>query len=340
MELTPIAHIRSDFSEKFGIPRQSGLVEELTANVVFTPEFRDPAALRGIGGWTAQYVAMRTMGWPDAFLETDAGVKHALPDRSAKELLALAEKIDAPIGCSLMGVSGIPTDHPRFLGMQGMHGHYACSTAMHRSDCIIALGTRFNDRVTGDRTKFAKGAKLVQIDVDGSELSKNVAAVCGMRGDVKLTLQRLVELVSPAEHPEWRGTVEGFQSTEAEGRDVRTGLTPRNALLTLDRHLTEATPVATDVGQHQMWAAHDPVLPEAPAVHFQRRAGHHGLRHGRGHGGPDGYRGACRAGHRGRQLRHEPQRAGYRRDEPGAPGDSPAQQRRAGHGAAVADAVL
>ena len=111
-----------------------------------------------------------------------------------EELLALEEKIDAPIGCSLMGVSGIPTDHPRFLGMQGMHGHYACSTAMHRSDCIIALGTRFNDRVTGDRTKFAKGAKLVQIDVDGSELSKNVAAVCGMRGDVKLTLQKLVEL--------------------------------------------------------------------------------------------------------------------------------------------------
>ena len=172
-----------------------------------------------------------------------------------EELLALAEKIDAPIGCSLMGVSGVPTDHPRFLGMQGMHGHYACSTAMHRSDCIIALGTRFNDRVTGDRTKFAKGAKLVQIDVDGSELSKNVAAVCGMRGDVKLTLQRLVELVSPAEHPEWRGTVEGFRNTEAESRDVRTGLTPRNALLTLDRHLTEATPVATDVGQHQMWAA-------------------------------------------------------------------------------------
>ncbi len=167
----------------------------------------------------------------------------------------MAEKIDAPIGCSLMGVSGIPTDHPRFLGMQGMHGHYACSTAMHRSDCIIALGTRFNDRVTGDRTKFAKGAKLVQIDVDGSELSKNVAAVCGMRGDVKLTLQRLVELVSPAEHPEWRGAVEGFQSAEAESRDARTGLTPRNALLTLDKRLTEATPVATDVGQHQMWAA-------------------------------------------------------------------------------------
>ena len=172
-----------------------------------------------------------------------------------EELLALAEKIDAPIGCSLMGVSAIPTDHPRFLGMQGMHGHYACSTAMHRSDCIIALGVRFNDRATGDRAKFARGAKIVHIDVDGSELSKNVPAVCGLRGDVKLTLQKLAELVSPAEHPEWRATVAGFREEEAQSRDERPGLTPRNALLMLDRHLTADTPVATDVGQHQMWAA-------------------------------------------------------------------------------------
>ncbi|MBD5160572.1 MAG: biosynthetic-type acetolactate synthase large subunit [Oscillibacter sp.] len=172
-----------------------------------------------------------------------------------EELLALAEKIDAPIGCSLMGVSGIPTDHPRFLGMQGMHGHYACSTAMHHADCIIALGARFNDRVTGDRTKFARGAKLIHVDVDGSELSKNVAAVCGMRGDVKQTLRKLLELVQPAEHPEWTGTIAEFREEEARNQDNRPGLTPRNAMLTLDKHLTPDTPVATDVGQHQMWAA-------------------------------------------------------------------------------------
>ncbi|MCI9445142.1 MAG: biosynthetic-type acetolactate synthase large subunit [Oscillospiraceae bacterium] len=172
-----------------------------------------------------------------------------------EELLTLAEKIDAPIGCSLMGISAIPTDHPRFLGMQGMHGHYACSTAMHRSDCIIALGARFSDRVTGDRTRFARGAKIVHIDVDGSELSKNVAAAHGLRGDVKLTLGRLLELTAPAEHPEWMKTVEGFRGEEARCRDTRPGLTPRSALLALNRRLTPVTPVATDVGQHQMWAA-------------------------------------------------------------------------------------
>ena len=172
-----------------------------------------------------------------------------------EELLALAEKIDAPIGCSLMGVSGIPSDHPRFLGMQGMHGHYACSTAMHRADCIIALGARFNDRVTGNRTKFAKGAKLIHVDVDGSELSKNIAAAHGLRGDVKLTLQKLLELAEPARHPEWWQTVALLRSEEERNRDSRPGLTPRNAMLILNTHLTEDTPVATDVGQHQMWAA-------------------------------------------------------------------------------------
>lgn len=80
-----------------------------------------------------------------------------------EEMLALADKIDAPIGCSMMGLSGIPTDHPRFLGMQGMHGHYASSMAMHHADLIISLGVRFNDRATGDRTKFASKAKVVHI---------------------------------------------------------------------------------------------------------------------------------------------------------------------------------
>ena len=105
------------------------------------------------------------------------------------EALELAEIIDAPVGCSMMGLSAIPTDHPRFLGMQGMHGHYASSMAMHNSDCIIALGARFNDRVTGNRSKFAVGAKIVHIDVDGAELGKTVNATHCLRGDVKETLK-------------------------------------------------------------------------------------------------------------------------------------------------------
>ena len=172
-----------------------------------------------------------------------------------EEMLALAEKIDAPIGCSLMGLSGIPTDHPRFLGMQGMHGHYASSMAMHDADLIISLGVRFNDRVTGNREKFAKLAQIIHIDVDGSELSKTVNSACGLRGDVKLTLQKLIPLVNAEQKPDWEKAVKALKETENDYLDIRPGLTPRNAIMTLNKHLGENTAVATDVGQHQMWVA-------------------------------------------------------------------------------------
>ncbi len=172
-----------------------------------------------------------------------------------EQMLRLADAIDAPIGCSLMGISGIPTDHPRFLGMQGMHGHYASSMAMHHADLIISLGVRFNDRVTGNRQKFATGAKIVHIDVDGSELSKTVSAVCGLRGDVRLTLDALLPLITAGEKSEWRAEVDGFRAKEDEYLDRREGMTPRKAIITLNRHLGENTAVCTDVGQHQMWAA-------------------------------------------------------------------------------------
>ena len=172
-----------------------------------------------------------------------------------EELLELADKIDAPIGCSLMGISGVATDHPRFLGMQGMHGHYASSTAMHRSDCIIALGARFNDRVTGNRAKFATNAKIIHLDVDGSELGKTVSAAHGLRGDVKLTLQKLIPLLRPVRRTEWMNAVSAFREEETYHQDNRPGMTPRNVIMTLNKYLGENTPVATDVGQHQMWAA-------------------------------------------------------------------------------------
>ena len=178
-----------------------------------------------------------------------------ITSEAQEEMLALAERIDAPIGCSLMGLSGIPTDHPRFLGMQGMHGHYASSMAMHDADLIISLGVRFNDRVTGNREKFAKLAQIIHIDVDGSELSKTVNSACGLRGDVKLTLQKLILLVNAEQKPDWEKAVKALKETENDYLDIRPGLTPRNAIMTLNKHLGENTAVATDVGQHQMWAA-------------------------------------------------------------------------------------
>ena len=177
-----------------------------------------------------------------------------------EELLELAERIDAPVGCSLMGLSAVPTEHPRFLGMQGMHGHYASSMAMHNADLIIALGVRFNDRVTGNRAKFATRAKIIHIDTDGSELGKTVSAACGLRGDVKLTLRRLIPLLKKSAKPEWAQKVQAFRSRERECADEREGLTPRRAILTLNGYLGESTAVCTDVGQHQMWSAQNLVF--------------------------------------------------------------------------------
>ncbi len=172
-----------------------------------------------------------------------------------KEMLDLAEMIDAPIGCSMMGISTVPTDHPRFLGMQGMHGHYACSTAMHNADCIIALGCRFNDRVTGNKSKFATKAKIVHIDIDGSELSKNVTDNDAMRGDVKETLKKLLPLINASKKPQWQEQVESFKEYQKQNEDMRQGMTPKNVISALNKYLGENTPVATDVGQHQMWTA-------------------------------------------------------------------------------------
>lgn len=174
---------------------------------------------------------------------------------AAEEMLALAEKTDAPIGCSLMGLSGVPSDHPRFLGMQGMHGHYASSMAMHNADCIIALGNRFNDRVTGNRAKFAVGANIIHIDIDGAELSKTITVDHGLRGDIKLSLQQMLPLISERHRPEWQNRIAEFKTEEKNNSDCRSGLTPQNVLSLLNRRLGKNTPVATDVGQHQMWAA-------------------------------------------------------------------------------------
>ena len=178
-----------------------------------------------------------------------------ISSEAQEELMELAEKIDAPLGCSMMGISGVPTDHPRFLGMQGMHGHYACSTAMHHADTIIALGARFNDRVTGNRSKFAKNAKIVHIDIDGAELNKTINAAHGLRGDMKLTLQKLLPLIEKVERPEWQAHIDELRKKEASGQDRRPGMTPTNVINKLNTYLKPNTPVATDVGQHQCWAA-------------------------------------------------------------------------------------
>ena len=168
---------------------------------------------------------------------------------------ALADRIGAPIGSSLMGISGVPTNHPRFLGMQGMHGHYACTMAMDDCDCLIALGSRFNDRSTGDRRKFRPSGKVVRIDIDSSELNKTLIDQVDVRSDVKCALERLLPLLDEAKHPEWDREVAALRQREESFADVRDGLTPKNVMEVINSHREQGMPLVTDVGQHQMWAA-------------------------------------------------------------------------------------
>lgn len=172
-----------------------------------------------------------------------------------QELLALADKTDAPIACSLMGLSAVPTDHPRFLGMEGMHGHYAATMAMKSADCIIALGCRFSDRSIGNRDKFGVGVHIVHVDVDRSELSKNTNDEYGIVGDVGLAIRRLLPLLVRADHRGWRDLVAKLRADEALQTDERPGMTPRAVLAVADAHRDRDGVVVTDVGQHQMWAA-------------------------------------------------------------------------------------
>ncbi len=177
------------------------------------------------------------------------------------EMLALAEKIDAPMGCSMMGLSCIPTAHPRFLGMQGMHGHYASTQSMNKADVIIALGVRFNDRSTNDRLKFAPNAKIVHIDVDGSELSKTVNDYCSLRGDLKITISSLLPMIEKRKNEAWMKTVEKLREEEEKltwemyPANTTDRLSPISLYALLNNYIDENTIVATDVGQHQVWAA-------------------------------------------------------------------------------------
>ena len=172
-----------------------------------------------------------------------------------EELKALAEKTDAPMGCSMMGLSAIPTDYPGFLGMQGVHGRYASTRAMQRADLIIALGVRFNDRATGEKFEYVKGADIVHIDIEGAEISKNTVDKFGMRGDLKLTLTEMMKHLRDSSRPEWKDEVAGYLKEEAESADSRPGFTPRNIIEEINGILDDDTPVVTDVGQHQVWAA-------------------------------------------------------------------------------------
>ena len=172
------------------------------------------------------------------------------------ELLAFADRVDAPVVSTLMGLGAVPADNPRMLGMLGMHGTHAANIAMQRCDLLIAVGVRFSDRALGNAATFAAQAKVLHIDIDRAEINKNVSTTLHITGDARVVLDLLLPRVEQKDNTQWmqqaRSMMEEYLSDEL--------FEPRKILRQMAEIAPEIT-VATDVGQHQMWTAqHFPFL--------------------------------------------------------------------------------
>lgn len=177
-----------------------------------------------------------------------------------KQIMDFAEKIDAYIGCSFMGLSAMSNSYERFLGMQGMHGKFASSMANKEADLIIGVGVRFSDRATGNVAKFAKNAKIVQLDADLSEINKNVKVDVGLVGNIESSFNRIAQRCRRQEHPQWQEMVKGFiakgeKIAQLNEERSKASMTPKKIFDIINEIKDENTVIATDVGQHQMWTA-------------------------------------------------------------------------------------
>jgi acetolactate synthase-1/2/3 large subunit len=177
-----------------------------------------------------------------------------------EEIVEFAKKIDACIGCTFMGLSAIPDDFDRFLGMQGMHGHYASSMAQNEADLIIGIGVRFSDRATGNVKKYARNSKIIQLDPDFAEIGKNVRTDLGIVGDVEYSFRKIATLSECRKNPQWVSRVRELKEEEAriaKEIDIASGdrFTPKRMFDVINANKPKGSVIVTDVGQHQMWTA-------------------------------------------------------------------------------------
>lgn len=182
------------------------------------------------------------------------------------ELRELVEAVDAPTVCTLMGLGGLPCEHPNFISMPGMHGSYAANMAMSGADLLIALGVRFDDRVTGRLAAFAPHAKIIHVDIDPAEISKNRNADLPIVGDLKRILPKLTAIIREIRTESGNLERTGLKAWWKQVRGWKeenplvpvystTEIKPQHLMAEIDRISGGKAIVTSDVGQHQMWAA-------------------------------------------------------------------------------------
>ena len=176
-----------------------------------------------------------------------------IASEAAKEARALAERLDAPVASTLMGLGAFPASHRLFAGMMGMHGTATSAKLCLESDCIIALGTRFSDRVALNRDKFAVNKTVVQIEIDDAEIDKNVNVTHSVLGDIKEALTTLIPMLPEVKDRAFAQTLQTYRAAEkANAKPLELG---HKVLIEAAKLAPEDTIVVTDVGQHQMWTA-------------------------------------------------------------------------------------
>ena len=180
--------------------------------------------------------------------------------KAEKEFQKFIEKGGLPAAWTILGMSAIATDHPLAVGMLGMHGNYGPNVLTNECDVLIAVGMRFDDRVTGRLDKYAKQAKIIHLDIDPAEIDKNVKTTVPVWGDCKETLPLLTELIEEKIHIEWLQKFKEYQQKEID-KVIREELNPTSAVLTmgevisiLNEFTNNDAIIVTDVGQHQMVA--------------------------------------------------------------------------------------